>query len=101
MLPNIKTDRLSRNPLTSCVGQARLYVRDAGQEDRIVLVSTVGTEDVFVPVVHISTVLHQIGIKVLNTRKPPALHAGQFPADVVDHCLFRHIDQHIGRGEEW
>jgi hypothetical protein len=47
MLPNIKTDRLSRNPLTSCVGQARLDVRDAGQEDRIVLVPTVGTEDVY------------------------------------------------------
>ena len=45
----------------SCVWQALLDIRDARQEDGLVLVPRISAENIFVPVVRGRTVLHDVG----------------------------------------
>ena len=45
----------------SCVWQALLDIRDARQEDGLVLVPRISAENIFVPVVRGRTVFHDVG----------------------------------------
>ena len=72
-----RTDyRTAGLPNSRGMGKTFPDVRDAGQKDRLMLMTFVSAEDVLVPVIRIGTVLHQMAVQVVRPGRLPSWPPG-------------------------
>jgi hypothetical protein len=80
-----------------CVWQALLYIRDARQEDRLVLVPGISAENIFVPVVRGRAVLHDVGARVQLSSESSRPHASDFSIEVAREHWFGDAHKNVRR----
>ena len=87
-------------PLTSAVGKTLPDVRDTAQIDCRIPMPRVSAENVFVPMVGIRTVLHQVTVGFIRPgRVFLRPHPREFALHIVDKGAFGMVPEYVGRDE--
>ena len=81
------------------MGETLPYVRDAGQEDRFILMTRICAEYVFVPVIWVRAILHQVAARIVRPGKSVRIHPHQFALHVVNEDAFGIVLDDVWRDE--
>ncbi len=81
-----RTVRLNQFVIDS-MGETFPDIRDAGQENCLVLIAGIGAQDVLVPIVGFGAIFQQMAVTIARLQRFLRLHPREFPLQIVDKGL--------------